>query len=59
MGKIKISQRLVPLDPWMDAIPRSATSDEVSKPKPNITPRGYIFQGLGGEHSKSQAVVEA
>jgi hypothetical protein len=43
----------------MDAIPRSATSDEVSKPNPNMTPRGYIFQGLGGEHSTLLALVRS
>ena len=36
----------VPFAAWMEEIPRSATSDEVSKPKPNMTPRGYIFHGL-------------
>ena len=45
-GKIRISHIPVPLAPWTEAIPRSATSDEVSKPRPNITPRGYIFHGL-------------
>ena len=46
MGKIRISHMLVPLAPWMEAMPRRATSDEVSKPRPNITPKGYIFHGL-------------
>ena len=30
----------------MEAIPRRATSDEVSKPRPKRIPKGYIFQGL-------------
>ena len=42
-GKIRISQMLVPLAPWIEAMPRRATSDEVSKPRPNIAPRGYMF----------------
>ncbi len=45
MGKIKISQRLVPWAPWMLAMPRTATSELVSKPSPNMTPSGNIFHG--------------
>lgn len=41
-GNIKMSQMLVPFAPWIDAIPKSATSEEVSKPRPNITPKGYL-----------------
>jgi hypothetical protein len=46
IGKIKISHMEVPFVAWIEEIPRIATSDDVSKPKPNITPSGYIFQGL-------------
>lgn len=46
IGKIKINQILVPCAPWSDAMPSSATSDEVSNPKPNNTPSGYIIHGL-------------
>ena len=46
MGKIMMSQMLVPLAPWIEAMPRRATSDEVSKPRPKTTPMGYIFHGL-------------
>ena len=46
MGKTRISQMLVPFAAWMEAMPRRATSDEVSKPRPKRMPRGYIFQGL-------------
>ncbi len=46
IGNIRISQIEVPFEAWMEEMPRSATSDEVSKPSPNITPRGYIFHGL-------------
>lgn len=45
-GKIRISQIDVPRDPWIEAMPRRATSEEVSNPRPNITPRGYIFHAL-------------
>ncbi len=45
-GKIRMSQILVPLAPWIEAMPKSATSEEVSKPRPKRMPRGYIFQGL-------------
>lgn len=45
MGKIRISQMDVPRAAWMELIPRRATSDEVSKPRPKRTPSGYIFQG--------------
>lgn len=45
-GKMRISQMDVPRDPWIDAMPRRATSEEVSNPRPNITPRGYIFHAL-------------
>ena len=46
IGKMRISQMLVPLEPWIEAIPSSATSELVSKPRPKRRPRGYIFQGL-------------
>ena len=46
MGNMRISQILVPLAPWIDAIPSRATSDDVSKPSPNTMPSGYIFHGL-------------
>lgn len=45
-GKIKISHMLVPLAAWIEAMPKSATSEEVSKPRPKRMPRGYIFHGL-------------
>lgn len=38
----------VPRAAWMEEMPSSAISDEVSKPRPKRTPRGYIFQGLLG-----------
>jgi len=41
-----MSQILVPLAAWIDAMPSRATSDEVSKPRPKRMPSGYIFQGL-------------
>ena len=44
-GKSRISQIEVPRAAWMLLIPRSAISDDVSKPRPNSTPKGYIFQG--------------
>lgn len=44
-GKQRMIQMLVPFVASMDDIPRSAISDEVSKPSPNMTPSGYIFQG--------------
>lgn len=40
-----MTQRLVPCAPWMLAIPKMAISELVSKPRPNRTPSGYIFQG--------------
>lgn len=46
MGKMRINQMDVPRVPWRDAMPRRATSVEVSNPRPNITPRGYIFHAL-------------
>ena len=45
-GKIKMSHIDVPFAACMDEMPRRAISEEVSKPKPNNTPNGYIFQGL-------------
>ena len=47
-GKMRISQIDVPRDPWIEAMPRRATSEEVSNPRPNITPKGYIFHALMG-----------
>ena len=59
IGKMRISQIDVPFAAWMEDIPRSATSEEVSKPKPNSTPRGYIFHGLSGllafQHASNHA----
>jgi len=46
IGKININQMLVPLLPCILAMPNNAISELVSKPNPNITPRGYIFHGL-------------
>jgi hypothetical protein len=46
IGKIRISHIDVPLAAWIEEIPRRATSEDVSNPRPNRTPRGYIFQGL-------------
>ncbi len=46
IGKIKISHMEVLFAAWIDEIPRMVTSDDVSKPKLNMTPSGYIFQGL-------------
>jgi hypothetical protein len=46
IGKIKINHIEVPFAAWIEEMPRRATSDEVSNPKPNITPSGYIFHGL-------------
>lgn len=43
---MRISQIDVPRDPWIEAMPRRATSEEVSNPRPNNTPRGYIFHAL-------------
>jgi hypothetical protein len=34
IGKMRMSQILVPFAPWMEAIPRSAISEDVSKPRP-------------------------
>lgn len=45
-GNIRITQKLVPRAAWIDDIPRRAISEDVSKPRPNRTPRGYIFHGL-------------
>lgn len=45
-GRIKITQKDVPLVASIDEIPSNAISDDVSKPSPNRIPRGYIFQGL-------------
>ena len=36
----------VPFAAWMEEILRRATSDDVSKPNPNITLSGYNFHGL-------------
>ena len=44
-GKTSINQMDVPFAPWIDAIPSSATSEEVSNPNPKRNPKGYIFQG--------------
>jgi hypothetical protein len=46
-GRIRITQNEVPFAASMDEIPSSAISEEVSKPRPNRIPRGYIFHGLG------------
>lgn len=48
-GNTSTSQILVPRVPCTDAMPSSAISELVSKPRPKSTPRGYIFQGLGTE----------
>src|SRR6266571_8663049 len=45
-GKSRMSQIEVPLVAWMEEMPSSAISEEVSKPRPNRMPRGYIFHGL-------------
>lgn len=45
-GNSRISQMDVPRAAWMEEMPRRAISEEVSKPRPKRTPRGYIFQGL-------------
>lgn len=37
---------LVPRAASMEEIPRRAISEDVSKPRPNKIPRGYIFHGL-------------
>lgn len=46
IGKIKMTQKLVPRAASMEEIPRRAISEDVSKPRPKRTPRGYIFHGL-------------
>jgi hypothetical protein len=46
MGKIRITQKSVPCAAWIEEIPSSAISEDVSNPKPKSTPKGYIFQGL-------------
>lgn len=46
MGKIKMTQKSVPRAASTDEIPSRAISDDVSNPRPNSMPRGYIFQGL-------------
>lgn len=43
---MRMSQKEVPEAPCREEIPRRATSEEVSKPRPKRIPRGYIFQGL-------------
>lgn len=45
IGKIRINHRLVPWRACRLEIPRMAISEDVSKPSPKTTPRGYIFQG--------------
>ena len=45
-GKIKITHISVPLAASTDEMPRSAISEDVSKPNPKRIPRGYIFHGL-------------
>src|SRR6266498_1820914 len=46
IGKIRITQILVPFVAWIDEIPSRAISEDVSNPSPKSTPNGYIFQGL-------------
>lgn len=46
MGKIRMTQKLVPRAASMEEIPRRAISEDVSKPRPKRIPRGYIFHGL-------------
>jgi hypothetical protein len=48
IGNIRISHIEVPFAAWIEEIPRRATSDDVSKPKPNITKERLIrhLQGL-------------
>lgn len=43
---MRITQKDVPFAASMDEIPSRAISEEVSKPRPNRIPRGYIFHGL-------------
>jgi len=47
-GKRRISQIEVPCAAEIALMPRRAISEDVSKPRPKRTPRGYIFQGLRG-----------
>jgi hypothetical protein len=46
IGKIRITQMLVPFVAWMEEIPNKAISEDVSNPRPKSTPSGYIFHGL-------------
>jgi hypothetical protein len=46
IGNINISQMLVPFAAWIEDIPSSAISEDVSNPRPKSTPSGYIFHGL-------------
>ena len=41
-----MSQKEVPCAAWIEEIPSSAISEDVSKPRPKSTPSGYIFHGL-------------
>lgn len=43
---MRITQKDVPFAASMDEIPSRAISEEVSKPRPNRIPRGYIFHDL-------------
>jgi hypothetical protein len=45
-GRMRITQKDVPFAASMDEIPSRAISEEVSKPRPNRIPRGYIFHDL-------------
>lgn len=46
MGKMRMTQMLVPRAASMEEMPRRAISEDVSKPRPKRIPKGYIFHGL-------------
>lgn len=49
-GRMRITQKDVPFAASIDEIPSRAISEEVSKPRPNRTPSGYIFHGLSNRN---------
>jgi len=41
-GKIRMSQMDVPFAPCIEEIPKRAISEDVSKPRPTLTPREVV-----------------
>lgn len=56
-GKIRITQKDVPLAASTEEMPSSAISEDVSKPRPKRMPIGYIFHGLARRAVSSVALL--